>query len=75
MDILKWWKDKQAVIFLSVIILVVVASALCACFIPWGWTLSIVFALAGRFFIKFCLHKFLNSEEPPVDNTDSTDSN
>ena len=46
-SIIKWWKNKWAVLLMVVGILSVVIGFLFAYFISWGWILSLVVAAIG----------------------------
>ena len=46
-EIVKWWKNKWAVLLMVVGILSVVIGFLFAYFISWGWILSLVVAAIG----------------------------
>ena len=46
-SIVKWWKNKWAVLLMVVGILSVVIGFLFAYFISWGWILSLVVAAIG----------------------------
>ena len=46
-NIVKWWKNKWAVLLMVVGILSVVIGFLFAYFISWGWILSLVVAAIG----------------------------
>ena len=46
-NIVKWWKNKWAVLLMVVGILTVGIGFLFAYFISWGWILSLVVAVIG----------------------------
>ena len=46
-NIIKWWKNKWAVLLMVVGILTVLIGFLFTYFISWGWILSLVVAAIG----------------------------
>lgn len=65
----KWWKNKDIVTIICVLIGAVVVSALCAVFIvePWNAIVAIVIAIAAgitaRKLITNAIDKWLKSQE------------
>jgi hypothetical protein len=66
-EIIKWWKNKNAVLIICTGVLSVVIAFLFAYFISWGWILSLVIAVAGgitmRIFINKLIDEFASKNE------------
>lgn len=58
-SIIKWWKNKWAVLLMVVGILSVVIGFLFAYFISWGWILSLVVAAIGGIGMRHIAFKMI----------------
>ena len=59
-SIVKWWKNKWAVLLMVVgIFLTVVIGFLFAYFISWGWILSLVVAVIGGIGMRHIVFKMI----------------
>ena len=58
-SIVKWWKNKWAVLLMVVGILSVVIGFLFAYFISWGWILSLVVAVIGGIGMRHIAFKMI----------------
>lgn len=58
-NIVKWWKNKWAVLLMVVGILSVVIGFLFAYFISWGWILSLVVAAIGGIGMRHIAFKMI----------------
>lgn len=58
-NIVKWWKNKWAVLLIVVGILTVGIAFVFAYFIPWGWILSLVGAAIGGIGIRHLVFKMI----------------
>lgn len=58
-SIVKWWKNKWAVLLMVVGILSVVIGFLFAYFIEWGWILTIVVAAIGGIGMRHIAFKMI----------------
>lgn len=58
-EIVKWWKNKWAVLIMVVGVLTVGVGFLFAYFIPWGWILSILTAIGGGIGISMLIDKMI----------------
>lgn len=63
MELVKWWKNKNAVILITVGVLTVVLSALATIFIPepYNWVMLGVLTFAGGITMRIYLLKILKS--------------
>ena len=63
MELVKWWKNKNAVILITVGILTVILSALATIFIPepYNWVMLGVLILAGGITMRIYLLKLLKN--------------
>ena len=61
-ELFKWWKNKDIIIIICLLIGTVVISALCAAFIvePWNAIIAIVLALVGGFTARKLIIKALD---------------
>ena len=62
MEVVKWWKNKWAVLTMVIGILTVVVGFMFAYFISWGWVLSLVIAVAGGFSMRLCINKMITEK-------------
>ena len=62
MEVVKWWKNKWAVLIMVIGILTVVVGFLFAYFISWGWILSLVIAVAGGISMRLCINKMITEK-------------
>ena len=58
-SIVKWWKNKWAVLLMVVGILTVGIAFVFAYFIEWGWILSLVAAAIGGIGIRHIVFKMI----------------
>lgn len=65
MELIKWWKNKNAVILVIVIVLLVVLSALATIFIPepYNWIVLGVLIVSGVIAMRIYLVKILKNIE------------
>ena len=49
---IKWWKDKTICEVIAIALGAVVVAALLACFISWGWILSLVVSITAGIAIR-----------------------
>ena len=63
MEIVKWWKNKWAVLLIAVGISIVVVGFLFAYFISWGWILTLVVAAVGGFTIRLIAKKMVEQNK------------
>lgn len=63
MELIKWWKNKNAVILITVGVLAVVLSALATIFIPepYNWVVLGVLIVSGGITIRIYLLKVLKN--------------
>ena len=63
MELVKWWKNKNAVILITVGVLAVVLSALATIFIPepYNWIVLGVLIVSGGITIRIYLFKVLKN--------------
>lgn len=63
MELVKWWKNKNAVILITAGVLTVVLSALATIFIPepYNWVMLGVLTLAGGITMRIYLLKILKN--------------
>lgn len=63
MELVKWWKNKNAVILITVGVLTVILSALAIIFIPkpYNWVMLGVLILAGGITMRIYLIKILKN--------------
>jgi uncharacterized membrane protein len=63
MELIKWWKNKNAVILITVGVLAVVLSALATIFIPepYNWIVLGVLIVSGGITIRIYLIKVLKN--------------
>lgn len=59
-EIIKWWKNKNAVLIICTGVLSVVIAFLFAYFISWGWILSLVIAIAGGITMRIFINKLID---------------
>lgn len=59
MELIKWWKNKNALILIIVSVLIVILSALAVIFIPkpYNWIVLVILVIIGRIVIKIYLPK------------------
>lgn len=70
-EIIKWWKNKYAVIIVCIGILAVVIGFLFAYFISWGWILSLISAIIGGASIRYFTNKMIDDLVQRYNNTNS----
>lgn len=70
-EIIKWWKNKYAVIIVCIGVLAVVIGFLFAYFISWGWILSFISAIIGGVSIRYFINKLIDDWAQRYNNTDS----
>jgi uncharacterized membrane protein HdeD (DUF308 family) len=63
MELIKWWKNKNAVILITVGVLTVVLSALATIFIPepYNWVVLGVLIVSGGIIMRIYLLKILKN--------------
>lgn len=66
-NLIKWWKDRNLLSIVIIVIASVILSAIPAILFEWGWLLSIVIAVTGgismRYFIVKCIkNKFKEND-------------
>lgn len=61
MELIKWWKNKTAVIFIIDLVLTVVISGLCATLIssPYNWICMLIIVLVGIIIAQIYLKKLI----------------
>lgn len=59
-EIIKWWKNKWAVLIICTGVLSVVIAFLFAYFISWGWILSIITAIGGGITMRIFINKLID---------------
>ena len=69
-SIIKWWKNKWAVLLMVVGILSVVIGFLFAYFISWGWILSLVVAVIGGIGMRHTALRMIGIYDDPQHPTD-----
>ena len=70
-EIIKWWKNKYAVIIVCIGVLTVVIGFLFAYFISWGTILSLISAIIGGASIRYFINKLIDDLAQRYNNTDS----
>ena len=63
MEIVKWWKNKWALLLIAVGISIVVVGFLFTYFISWGWILALVVAAVGGFTIRRIAKKMVEQNK------------
>jgi hypothetical protein len=69
-EVVKWWKNKWAVLLMVVGILTVGIGFLFAYFISWGWILSLAIAIVGGVGMRHLFLKMLGVYDEPQPPTD-----
>lgn len=64
-EVVKWWKNKWAVLLMVVGILTVGLGFVFAYFIEWGWILTIAIAVIGGFGIRHLALKMIGVYDNP----------
>ena len=59
-EIIKWWKNKRAIILVLTLVLTVVIGFILAYFISWGWILSLIVAVGGGITGGYIIMKMIN---------------
>ena len=59
-EIIKWWKNKWAIMLVLTLVLTVVIGFILAYFISWGWILSLIIAVGGGIAGSYIIMKMLN---------------
>ena len=73
MELVKWWKNKWAVLAVTTAILTVVIGFLFTYFISWGWILSLIIALGGGTTTLVFINKIIDdSNKNTVDKSNVT---
>ena len=69
-NIVKWWKNKWAVLLMVVGILTVVIGFLFAYFISWGWILSLAIAIVGGIGMRHLFLRMIGVYDKPQPSPD-----
>jgi uncharacterized membrane protein YdjX (TVP38/TMEM64 family) len=68
-EIIKWWKNKWAVLIICTGILSVIIAFLFAYFISWGWILSLITAIGGGITMRVFINKLIDDFIKKQSNT------
>lgn len=64
-EIVKWWKNKWAVLLIVVGVLTVGIGFIFAYFISWGWVLSLVIAIIGGVGMRHTILRMIGVYDKP----------
>lgn len=61
-NLIKWWKDRNLLSIVIIVIASVILSAIPAILFEWGWLLSIVIAITGGISMRYFIVKHIKSK-------------
>lgn len=75
MELVKWWKNKWALLIVVTGVLTVIIGFLFAYFISWGWILSLIIALGGGVTMRVFINKMIDDFAKRMNNEPKSESN